>query len=481
MLSLSPDLQTPLVSQIVDGLRGLITAQTLKPGAKLPSIRAFAASHGVSVFTVVEAYDRLVAQGWLVSKANAGFFVKRRGDEGPSTGSVPREAPRFDTRWYLKQIFENRNLPLKPGCGWLPHDWLFADAVRRSLRQLSSDGLELDGYGLPCGHMALRLLIAEGMAEHQISVDADQVLLTHGSSQALDLVARCLLKAGDVVLVDDPGYPNLHHMLHLLGARVVGVPRTPHGYDLEALEALLTLHKPKAFFTQPRLQSPSGSQASVAHLHRLLRLADQHDFALVENDLYADLDHTQRPSLASLDQLRRVVYVGSFSKTISPNLRVGFLLARPEWLVDFVRLKMVAGLTSSDLAERIIFGVLTDGRWRKHLKLVRDRLGDAHRQTSRKLLGLGFELFHEPEAGMYLWARHPDLPDSAELSMQATAEGIMLGPGQLFLVEPRPTGWLRFNVAFSQDERLWRFLTQRIEQGRRAEQSHGDSAFLNKD
>lgn len=478
MLSLSPDLQTPLVSQIVDGLRGLISAQVLKPGAKLPSIRAFAVNHGVSVFTVVEAYDRLVAQGWLVSKANAGFFVKRRGDEGAGTGTVPREAPRFDTRWYLKQIFENRNLPLKPGCGWLPHDWLCADAVRRSLRQLSSDGLELDGYGLPSGHMALRLLIAEGMAEHQISVDADQVLLTHGSSQALDLVARCLLKAGDVVLVDEPGYPNLHHMLRLLGAQVVGVPRTPTGYDLDALEALLALHQPKAFFTQPRLQSPSGSQASVAHLHRLLRLADQHDFVLVENDLYADLDPTQRSTLASLDQLRRVIYLGSFSKTVSPNLRVGFLLARSEWLAEFVQLKMVAGLTSSDLAERVIFGVLTDGRWRKHLKSVRDRLGEAHRQVGRKLDSLGFELFHEPEAGMYLWARHPDLPDSAELSMQGTAEGIMLGPGQLFLVEPRPTGWLRFNVSFSQDERLWRFLAQRIEQVRRAELSMGDAGTL---
>ncbi|HEX5783600.1 MAG TPA: PLP-dependent aminotransferase family protein, partial [Burkholderiaceae bacterium] len=321
---------------------------------------------------------------------------------------------------------------------------------------------------LPSGHMALRLLIAESMAEHQIAVDADQVLLTHGSSQALDLVARCLLKAGDVVLVDDPGYPNLHHMLRLLGTQVVGVPRTPTGYDLDALEALLAQHKPKAFFTQPRLQSPSGSLASVAHLHRLLRLADQHDFVLVENDLYADLDLTQRPSLASLDQLRRVVYLGSFSKTISPNLRVGFLLARPEWLAEFVQLKMVAGLTSSDLAERVIFGVLTDGRWRKHLKSVRDRLGEAHRQVGRKLDSLGFELFHEPEAGMYLWARHPDLPDSAELSLQGTAEGMMLGPGQLFLVEPRPTGWLRFNVAFSQDERLWRFLAQRIEQGRKA-------------
>lgn len=472
MLTLRTDLQTPLVSQIVDGLRGLIAGQVIKPGAKLPSIRAFAAAHGVSVFTVVEAYDRLVAQGWLVSRANAGFFVKRR-DEGGApavAGQVPREAPRFDARWYLKQIFENRNLPMKPGCGWLPHDWLFGDAVRRSLRQLSTDGPELDGYGLPSGHMALRMMIAESLAEHQITVDADQVLLTHGSSQALDLVARCLLKPGDAVLVDDPGYPNLLYMLRFAGAQLIGVPRTPTGYDLPALEALVQQHKPKAFFTQPRLQSPTCSLASVAHLHRLLQLAEQHDFVLVENDLYADMDGTSRSSLASLDQLRRVVYIGSYSKTISPNLRVGYLLARPDMLGEFVQLKMVAGLTSSDIAERVTFGVITDGRWRKHLKSLRDRLGEAHRQVGRRLDSLGFELFHEPEAGMYLWARHPDLPDSAELSKEATAAGIMLGPGQLFLVEPRPTGWLRFNVAFCQDERLWQFLAQRIELGRQVAQ-----------
>lgn len=252
MLTLSPDLQTPLVSQIVDGLRGLIVGQVLKPGSKLPSIRAFAAAHGVSVFTVVEAYDRLVAQGWLVSRANAGFFVKRRGDEGvaPGAGAPARPVPRFDARWYLKQIFENRNLPMKPGCGWLPHDWLFGDAVKRSMRQLSSDGPELDGYGLPHGHMALRMVVAESLAEHHLAVDADQVLLTQGSSQALDLVARRLVKPGDVVLVDDPGYPNLHFMLRFAGAQVVGVPRTPTGYDLPALEALLAAHRPTVFFTQ---------------------------------------------------------------------------------------------------------------------------------------------------------------------------------------------------------------------------------------
>lgn len=462
MFTLKPESPTPLVSQIVDGFRRLLAEQALKPGAKLPSIRAFAASHGVSVFTVVEAYDRLVAQGWIVSRANAGFFVKRRPGDAPAAVELSRPDLRFDARWYLKQIFESRNLAVKAGCGWMPHDWLFEEGVRRSLRQLASDGAELGGYGLPHGHMALRMLIAESLAEHQIAATADNVLLTQGSSQALDLAARRLVKPGDVVLVDDPGYPNLMFMLRFVGARLVGVPRTPGGYDLGALESLLIEHKPRAFFTQPRLQSPTNSVTPLAQLFRLLQLAEAHDVALVENDIYADLDPESRPSLASLDQLKRVLYVGSYSKTISPNIRVGYLVARADRLDELTQLKMVSGLTSSDLTERLAFGALTEGRWRKHLKSLRDRLAAAHGKVSQRLIDLGFELFNEPKAGMYLWARHPDLTDGAELSQQAVASSIMLGPGQLFLVEPRPTGWMRFNVAFSDDERLYGFLAQQI-------------------
>lgn len=463
MLTLHPDAPLPLVSQIVDGLRRLIADQSLRPGAKLPSIRAFAASHAVSVFTVVEAYDRLVAQGWLVSRANAGFFVKRRADEPAVAGEPPRADLRFDARWYLQHIFETRQLALKPGCGWLPNDWLFEDGVRRSLRHLASDGAELGGYGLPHGHMALRLIIAESLAEQQISAGPEQVLLTQGSSQALDLVARQLLKPGDAVLVDDPGYPNLMFMLRFLGARVIGVPRTPGGYDLAALEALLIEHQPKAFFTQPRLQSPTNSVTPVAQLFRLLQLAGQHGLTLVENDLYVDLDTERRPSLASLDQLQRVIYIGSYSKTISPNIRVGYLVAKPDLLDDLAQLKMLSGLTSSDLTERLAFGALSEGRWRKHLKSLRERLGHAHLQVAQRLTQLGFELFNEPKAGMYLWARHPDLTDSAVLSQLAVAGGMMLGPGHLFLTEPRPTGWLRFNVAFTHDERVYRFLDEQIQ------------------
>ena len=219
MFSLSPDAPTPLVAQIVDGYRRLIAEGALKAGAKLPSIRAFAASHGISVFTVVEAYDRLVAQGWVASRAQAGFFVKRR--TGEAAAAEPARADlHFDARWYLQQIFESRSLPLKPGCGWLPHDWLFEDGVRRGLRHLAGEGAELGGYGLPHGHLALRLLIAEGLGEQQIAADPDQVLLTQGSSQALDLAARRLVRPGDAVLVDDPGYPNLMFMLRFLGARL---------------------------------------------------------------------------------------------------------------------------------------------------------------------------------------------------------------------------------------------------------------------
>lgn len=137
MLELQHDGATPLTSQIVDGVRALVADRVLRPGAKMPSIRAFANQLSVSVFTVVEAYDRLVARGVLESRASAGFFVQR---QVPAEDAAPRKAPRFDAAWYLKQIFENIDMPIKPGCGWLPQDWMFEDGVRRALRQLAGDG-----------------------------------------------------------------------------------------------------------------------------------------------------------------------------------------------------------------------------------------------------------------------------------------------------------------------------------------------------
>lgn len=462
MFTLQPQSATPLVVQIVEGLRRLIDDGSLRAGTKVPSIRQFAHAHEVSVFTVVEAYDRLVAQGYLVSRPHSGFFVRRRAvatAPGVSAGGGTTSAGySFDSAWYLRKIFENRHLSMKAGCGWLPHDWLFEDGVRRSLRALAAESVDLGGYGDPKGFPALREFIRDAMAEQEIAISAEQVVLTQGSSQALDLIARRLVRPGDAVLVDDPGYANQLFSLRFAGARLIGVPRTPSGYDLATLERLIVEHQPRVFMTQPRLQSPTGSIAQLAHLHRVLQLAEKHDLLVVENDIYTDLDPEPRPSLASLDQLARVIYVGSYSKTISPNLRVGYLIAHPDLVEDLAQLKMISGLTSSEFNERLVYGVLTEGRWRKHLKALRERLGLAHQRVAGRLARLGFELFAEPKAGMFLWARHPALPDAAELSNQASECDILLGPGHLFSPTLAPTGWMRFNVAFCADERLFAFL-----------------------
>jgi DNA-binding transcriptional MocR family regulator len=464
MFSLHPQSSTPLVLQIVEGFRLVIENGSLRAGSKAPSIRQFAHAHEVSVFTVVDAYDRLVAQGYFASRPHSGFFVKQR----PATDSgVPGQAPNFsfDSMWYLRRIFENRALRMKPGCGWLPGDWLFQEGVRRSLRSLATDDMDFGGYGEPKGYPPLRQLVRDLLAEQEIAVSSEQVLLTQGSSQAMDLVARRLVRPGDAVLVDEPGYPNLLFSLRFLGARLIGVPRTPVGYDLVALERLVTLHQPKIFFTQARLQSPTGSIAQLAHLHRVMQLADKHDFLVVENDINADLDPEPRPSLASLDQLNRVVYIGSFSKTISPNIRVGYLAANPDLLEDLAQLKMIAGLTSSEFTERLAYGAVLDGRWRKHVKSLRERLAKAHVAAAARLLSIGFEIFTEPKAGMFLWARHPGIPDSAVLAYKAAEQDILLGPGHLFSPNLQPSAWLRFNVAFSDDPAIMTFLENQCQSG----------------
>ena len=463
MFQIDPHSDTSLVTQIVAGVTRLVEEQTLRPGMKMPSIRQFANNHRVSLFTVVEAYDRLVAQGVLVSRQSAGFFVRRR-SLSPGEEKAASRSFQFDGTWYLRSIFESHGLEMRPGCGWLPSSLLFNDGLQRGLRRLASSLKPTPSYGDPKGHAPLRRLVSQALVNREIAAGEDQVLLTQGSSQAMDLVARRLVRAGDAVLVDEPGYPNLLYVLRFVGARLIGVPRVPEGYDLAALEQAVITHRPKIMFTQPRLQSPTGSSAQSGHLHKLLQVAERHDLLIVENDLYADLDPEQRPSLASLDQISRVVHIGSFSKTISPNLRVGFLVAPQDLVDDLARLKMVGGLTSSEFSERIAFEAATDARWRRHLKTVKDRLAAEHERVAARLIDLGFEIFCESKSGLFLWARHPHCADSGAQSRRAAQHGILMGPGQLFSATEQVSPWLRFNVAYCDDERIFRFLADDLKE-----------------
>lgn len=462
MLFLDPASDTPLVGQIVAGIGQAIAEQRLRPGSKLPSIRKFAQTHGVSHFTVVEAYDRLVALGHLTAQRNAGFYVRGQGGETPPEPPAD-EAERaefdFDAQLLLHKVFQPLGMQLRPGIGLLPEEWTDHDGLQRSLRALGrADPSRFSGYGPTKGDVRLRGRLADKLGDARIAASPDHLMLTSGASQALDLVSRYLVQRGDTVLVDEPGYHNLFLNLRLQGARLVGIPRTRDGLDLVALEEALQRHRPKVFFTNTRLQCPTGSSLSLAVAHRLLQLAERHDFLIVENDIYADLDPDGRQALAGMDQLSRVIYIGSLSKAIAPALRVGFVAAHRDLIDELVPLKMASGLTSSEITGELALDVLLQGRHRKHVKQVQDNLARAHEQVARRLEEVGLEVFVEPGAGLFLWARHRTLEDATALATRAKEEKILLAPGQLFMPDARPVPWLRFNVAHSLDDRLYRFL-----------------------
>jgi len=290
-----------------------------------------------------------------------------------------------------------------------------------------------------------------------ISVGPSQILLTTGASQALDFIIRLLLRPGDVALVDEPGYYNLFGMLRLQGVQVVGVPRNRDGPDIDALERLVALHQPKIYFVQTVMHNPTGTTMAPHIAFRVLQLAERCDFTLVEDDVFSDLQSDPTPRLATLDQLQRVIYVRSFSKTLSGSLRVGFIASQPGLIESLADIKMLTSITSSEFTERLIYLMLVDGHYRKYLARLRARLDEARFNTIRTFERIGIELFAEPADGMYLWARFPQIRDSLALAERVAREGLMLAPGTMFYPQLDLSPWIRFNVALCDNPRIQRW------------------------
>ncbi|MGE0210667.1 MAG: PLP-dependent aminotransferase family protein [Parvibaculaceae bacterium] len=456
------------IVMVMATVRQRIAGRSLTVGAKLPSIRDLASKLKVSTSTVVEAYERLAAEGAINSRPGSGFYVA--GQTAPM--SLAEVGPRLDRVvdpfWVSRQSLEADSGDLKPGCGWLPPSWLPEESIRKALRSLSrADGPALADYGSPLGLPPLRRLIARRMAERGIEASPDQIMLTESGTQAMDLLCRLLLEPGDTVLIDDPCYFNFQALLRAHRANVISAPYTPSGPDIERFAATLAEHRPRLYITNSAIHNPTGATLSPVVAHRVLKLAEQFALTIIEDDIFSDFEQTPAPRLAAFDGLDRVIHIGSFSKTLSASARCGFVAARAEWIESLIDLKIATSFGGGRLAAELVLTALSDGGYRKHVEGLRNRLAGAMVHVGARLKAIGIVPWLEPQAGMFLWCHLPDGVDAAEVARTALAKNLVLAPGNVFSLSQSATGLMRFNVSQMLDDRIFDMLREAVEQVRR--------------
>lgn len=459
MFELSRESAIPLVDQIAERITRLVQHGQLAPGTRLPSIRKLAKLVGASPFTVVDAYDRLVARGLIESRAGRGFFVTR---QRPAAALTAIEAlPQSESEVLALTSLCMSSSLIAAGSGFLPENWLLDAAPSTILTRLSR-GRRPQAWQ-PCppqGQLELREQIVGRLSHHGIAASAANVVTTFGASQAFDLLARCLLTAGDAVLVEDPGYFVLFEQLRAHHVRLIPIPRRADGPDLEALEAACRIHRPRAFFTQTLLHNPTGMSAEPANCHRVLSLAERFGFAVIEDDVYGDLYEGTGVRLAQIDGLRHVIYVGSYTKLIGPSLRAGFVAADTALIAQLVEKKVLSVLSGSALIECFVSEVLDSGRYKRHVDQVRARLARMRRDARAALESAGITFDAAIGEGMFLWGRLPDGVAVDELVRRARENSILLAKGALFSPTQEKNQYLRFNAAHSAAPPLVRFLSE---------------------
>ncbi len=457
-----------LAARMAERIRG----GGLSPGARLPSVREGARLHGVSPSTVVSAYDQLQAQGLVVARRQRGFFVREpqaaaRGAANAVVVPAAPLAPPVDATALIRGMFQQGSTPCGPGMGTLPEEWLDQPLLDRALRRAvtgAAGGRSAAGeslrYGNPAGDESLRQAMARRLGgELGITAQPGQIVTTIGATHALDVVARTLLQPGDAVLVDEPGWAVEFARLTRLGMRLLPVPRGPDGPDLAVLAQLLAQHRPRMYVTVSVLHNPTGQSLSLACAHQILKLAEQFDLTIVEDDTYAWLAPPHAPRLAALDGLQRTVYITGFSKILAPAWRVGIAAASPALAERLIDSKLLGMLTTPALLERAVAWCLDQGLLRRHAERVVQRLDAARNRVVRLAQDSGCR-FVTPPQGLFGWVDTG--VDTERLAARLAGEGWLVAPGRLFLAAPLATTQMRVNFAAAQDARFWQaFVTAR--------------------
>ncbi len=456
---LAHDSEVPLYRQLADQIAARVRSGELCKGERLPATRELAGLLGLNRTTVSAAYELLEAEGLIAGQVGRGSFVtgaaepqggiqwqalldrNEAGAHAP-TGGISRDAISF--------------VMSRPSHALFPLDDFRASCAAVLAGEDLAEILQL---GSPSGYEPLRRYLIEEARKLGLARPGDDLVITNGCQQALDLIGRVLLRPGDAVAVEDPVYTGLKNLLTGMGARLIGIPVGPEGLDVSCLERVLERDRPRFLVVTSNFQNPTGATLALSARQALIAAARSTGVPVLENDAYGDLRYTGEPlpALKQLDESGGTVLLRSFSKLSFPGLRVGWALG-PRPLMDRVRqAKETADLHTDQLSQAVLFDFAVSGRLDAHrarvLKAGAERLAATLDACQRHLPG--GTRWTRPEGGMNIWVRLPAPLDAAELLPRVHQEGVAYLPGRYFAVSRQEPGALRLSFAGLPPDRIW--------------------------
>ena len=450
-LALHRHTDQPLYRQIAEQIKDRIGDGRLPAGTQLPTVRSLAVELNVTRITVQTAYAELQSGGWIEATVGRGTFVSegaRAGERMPARISPLTPAVVIDDMLQIARVQGIRSLAnASPDAHLFP-----AEEFWGVLTDLRNDAHALSEYGTTQGDPELRIEVAGLLRERGLSAMPADILITNGATQALSLLTEALCRPGDAVLVERPTYLSFLNILRAQGVQEVGVPLDAEGPDPDALERLALQVRPRFFYTIPTFQNPTGLCMSAARRRQVLEIAERYGFLIVEDDIYARMsyDGPPPPALKADDAGERVIYVSSFSKTLMPGLRVGYMTAPDPLLRRVIDLRRASDLCGPPLLQRAAAEFVRRDGLKRHLR----RVLPVYRERREALLAaLHASMPDEvrwstPGGGFCCWITLPAHSAFDDLYPAALRQGWAFAPGNVFL--PQGTHEQSVRICFGQ-------------------------------
>lgn len=449
--------------QLAHDIEASIAAGTLRPGDRLPSVRETIASRGVSPSTVFQAYYLLESRGAIQARPRSGYFVKHR----PVARDEPKPAhPRTGTRGVavndlvLQVLGSIRQRDVVPLGSAFPNPALFP--LERLARGMGAAMRRLDPRevleNLAAGNDELRRQLALRYVTTGTLVDADEIVVTSGAMEALNLCLQAVTRPGDVVAIEAPAFYGCLQALERLQLKAVEVATHPrHGVQVDALAAVLQRHRVKACWFMPNFQNPMGALMPDDRKKALVELLARHRVPLIEDDVYAELYLGARrpPPAKSFDREGWVMHCSSFSKNLAPGYRIGWAAAG-RFAPQVERLKLSSTLSVAVPSQAAVLHFLQHGAYDKHLRQLRATLA-AQREKALRLVARHLPAgtrVTQPEGGYFVWVELPAEVDALKLHRLALSHNISIAPGHLFSADRRFDHHLRLNYGHPRPEQL---------------------------